>query len=128
MQTHSFAASSIAATILRSTFALRFEIRFERRTLKLTLAVVPAAKGWTRDELTLKLIDARVQSARVRCASSRGVFESRGEFVRIASLFERARRTSTRRKAVEEDVDFKELEFAGGGTTLGTFNSNRIKK
>ena len=58
----------------------------------------------------------RVFKARVRCASSRGVFESRGEFVRIASLFERARRTSTRTKEDveedEEDVDFKKVRFA----------------
>ena len=73
----------------------------------------------------------RVFKARVRCASSRGVFESRGEFVRIASLFERARRTSTRTKEnVKEDVDFKEVEFAGSGALRSVLliGARRIKK
>ena len=67
--------------------------RFERPTLQLTLAVVPASKGSQQGS---QQIEARVQSA-----CSMRVFARRVRIVRrvrFASLFERARRTSTRTK------------------------------
>ena len=126
-QTLSNAASSDADR----TFAARFgRSRFEAGSKG-----QPCSSPW-QSSLPAKAVSKavskskRVFKARVRCASSRGVFESRGEFVRIASLFERARRTRTRKKERRSRSDFKEVEFAGSGALRSVLliGARRIKK